>query len=57
VLAAATVDFESAGSLPVTTFAKISAHTPRNTATPVPITHLRIVRVRRRRSASRCAAA
>jgi hypothetical protein len=57
VLAATAVDFDSAGSLPRMTFAKISAHAARNTATPLPITHLRIVRVRRRRSARRCAAA
>jgi hypothetical protein len=39
VLATAAVDFDSAGSLPVTTFAKISPHTARNTATLMPITH------------------
>jgi hypothetical protein len=57
VVAAAAVDFDSAGSLPVMRSVKISAQPARNTATLIPITHLRIVRVRRRRSASRCAAA
>jgi len=57
VVVVAAVDFDSAGSLPTTTFAKISAHAARNTATLMPITHLRILRRRRRRSATRCAAA
>ncbi len=46
----------SAGSWPVTRFAKISAHTARNTATAIPITHLRILRTRSRRAARRSAA-